>query len=250
MDFRVCTQGALRTFQLERAGPEGRLYAIFGAADGIAGSGPVAQLSQMAPATTARPHFHDVDQFHIFFGTPGSTYQRRPIPPVLVHYIDGYTPYGPVVAGKDWLDIITLRANHDHVTGYMPQDRHLLARKAGRNLKAEVDLSGAAFVRAVIEPQSDGLAAYLVTVDNDHHPVVPRSVESAGQFYCVLSGKVRAGATSAEQGSLGWLAPGSATPELSADAKCQVLVLQFPKATAQSHPRGTATGAKTPTYAF
>ncbi len=249
MEFRLCTQGTMRTFQLEKDGPLGRLYAVFGAMDGTAGSGPVAQLSQMAPLTTARPHFHDVDQFHIFFGTPGAVYQRRPIAPVLVHYIDGYTPYGPVVAGEDWLDIITVRANHDYVTGYMPEDRPKLARKAGRSIKAEVDLgAGGEVLRTVIKPQADGLAAYVLTLNPQRPVLAPRSAGTAGQFYCVITGQAQVGGRRADKGSLGWLSPEAAVPESRGVDLCQLLVLQFPKVSQET--AGLRLAANSGVHAF
>jgi len=55
-------------------------------------SGPQNFLVGMPPHGNGRPHFHGGDQFQVFFGTPGSIYQRHPVTPVTVDYSDAYTP--------------------------------------------------------------------------------------------------------------------------------------------------------------
>lgn len=82
-----------------------------GAAQPPAGE-PMAYLVEQAPGSTVDPHFHEVDQFQIFVGGSGQI-GTHPLEGVTVHYAGPHSPYGPIAAGPDGVQYVTLRRNWD-----------------------------------------------------------------------------------------------------------------------------------------
>ena len=80
--------------------------------------GPQAFLVHMPDeGSTIRPHFHDVDQFQVVVGG-GGRMGPEAIGPVAFHYADAYTPYGPIIGGRDGIEFFTIRAQC--VGGFFP----------------------------------------------------------------------------------------------------------------------------------
>src|SRR4051794_30692220 len=71
------------------------------------------------PQGVITPHFHRVDQFQVFVAGSGMI-GKHPIAPVTVHYSDGYTPYGPIVAGPEGITFFNLRSSGDSGQHEMP----------------------------------------------------------------------------------------------------------------------------------
>src|SRR5436189_5271805 len=63
--------------------------------------GPQAFLVRMRENNIVHPHFHNVDQFQLFFESPHASYQRTAISSILVHYADAFTTYGPFKPGDE-----------------------------------------------------------------------------------------------------------------------------------------------------
>lgn len=86
---------------------------VFGRTDIVAEGdaerpGPHAFLVEQRPDVVLPAHFHLNDPFQVVVAGRG-TLGRRPIAPIAVHYARGRTGYGPIVAGPDGAELLTLR---------------------------------------------------------------------------------------------------------------------------------------------
>src|SRR3954468_22483128 len=90
---------------------EGRVQYI-GARVAQVKAGPQVYLVEMEPDTVIEPHFHQVDQFQVMVSGAGML-GRNPAAPILIHYADHSTAYGPIHAGPCGLSFFTVRARSD-----------------------------------------------------------------------------------------------------------------------------------------
>jgi hypothetical protein len=72
-----------------------------------------------------------VDQFQVFPGGNGRLGAHE-VTPVLVHYADAYMTYGPIVAGSQGVQYLTVRITGDPGPQYMPESRLTRKRVNGR----------------------------------------------------------------------------------------------------------------------
>jgi hypothetical protein len=213
---------------------------------GSAGPVPDPQgfLVEMPAQNTGRAHFHGVDQFQVFFGSPGAVYQRHPMSPVMVHYSDAFSVYGPFNTEAHPIEFFTLRAKSDNITAYMPESREKLkefraVQKRGRNVHKEVPASadgkalpaGSTHVEVLIKPQADGMAAYMLRGGPGAGLTGPDPRGSNGQYYCVVGGAVLQDGRALGPKSLGWVSPDEPAPALVAGEETgfEVLVMQYPR---------------------
>jgi hypothetical protein len=211
--------------------------------------GPQAFLVEVPGGAASGAHFHPTDQFQIFFPSEGAWYRKQDVSEVMIHFADAYMTYGPFgTRGAEPLHFYTLRAASTVVTAFIPQDREQLIRRGRRNYSVLLDdsmlpapaVGGESVVSTLMAPESDGLAAYLVSAGPAAGVdlTVELPVESAGQFYCVVDGSAWDNGRQFAARSLGWRGPGAPPPSLTADehAGCRLLVLQMPHPTAPRHP--------------
>ena len=204
------------------------------------GGGPQMYMNLVDPGTELAAHFHRVDQFQVFFGTPGSVFQRKPIPPLFVHYTDAYSTYGPFRAAPgEPLLYATIRAESSNFGGVMPGARHQRPYLGDRQLSAAVegweqgDLppSGRADVDTVLDQEADGLGAVLVRLGPDTSTELPLTQAVSGRALCVVTGDLRLAHATRRYGarSLGWIGPDHGPVTVPAGPEgCAVLVLNFP----------------------
>jgi hypothetical protein len=204
--------------------------------------GPQGFLVEMPGPCTNMAHFHEVDQFQLYFGSNGSWYKRHPLPALTVHYTDAYSTYGPFGSSNDeTFRFLTLRPVRSGVAGYLPGARDLLMREAKptqrrrRNYEIEVSLDGALAdgeteQQTLIGRESDGLAAQLISLGPGSAADGPtRDPRSAGRYYYVLRGSIETEGTTFGLDSLGWLGSDDPVPTLVAgQAGCDILALDFP----------------------
>jgi hypothetical protein len=202
--------------------------------------GPQAFLIETYPPNSETgAHFHSTDQFQIFFPAPGAYYQRTEIRTPLLHYSDAYTTYGPFGTGEAPMSMYTLRRQASTITGYMPKDRDKLVRRGWRNVHADLGLAleaqttpGSSSVSTLIEPQEDGLAAYLITAGSGTAAAaLPEDHDRAtAQYLYVLEGQLVVGDRVFGPRSLGWRTLDTPMPALASpeDSGFSLLVLQFP----------------------
>jgi hypothetical protein len=220
--FRHPSTGAVRRVEFVT------MYEPFGH-DGI---GPQGFLVEMLPEHVGPAHFHDINQFQVFFPARGARYQRTAIDAVLLHYADAYATYGPFESGAEPLQFFTLRATHTRFIGYMPTDRDKIVRRGGRNVHVEVpprrlDTSQGT-VDALIGPHPDGLAAHRLTAGAGGSLPIPAS-GGIGKYVLVLDGEVLHDGERHGAQSLAWLDPEG--PEVLSAPKSSgfdALVMEFP----------------------
>lgn len=231
--YRSRASAAFRGYE----GPDGRpsrVYDYLGRSSGIDG-GPEAYLVEYPAGRVTRAHFHPVDQFQVFFGTPGSHYQRHPIPAVMVHYSDAFTTYGPFGSDDEGMRFFTLRPRASRFTAYMPEDRDRL-RARGRH-------RGHFQFHAAIEPRGPvaGVVTEHVLSTASGGPTIARVRAGAGarveiggapdaaRYVCVLAGTATAGTGDVlEPLGLGWSEPAEAEVLVAGDDGCDLLALGFP----------------------
>jgi hypothetical protein len=204
--------------------------------------GPQGFLVEMPGPSTNMAHFHEVDQFQLFFGSDGGWYKRHPLPALTVHYTDAYSTYGPFGSNtSETFKFFTLRPVRSAVAGYMPGAREVLmsqgklARGRKRNYSAEVTIdaalpAGSSEHRMLIEREPDGLAAELISLGAGSIADAPtKDFQSVGRYYYLVRGSIERDGSTYGVDSLGWAGSDERFPSLVAgSAGCDVLALDFP----------------------
>jgi hypothetical protein len=80
---------------------------------------PQSYLIKQLPNITNPLHFHAQNQFQVFIEGSGS-FGRHEVLPYVVHYAGAYTGYGPIIAGDDGLQYLTLRSSRDLGAKFLP----------------------------------------------------------------------------------------------------------------------------------
>jgi hypothetical protein len=203
-------------------------------------------MVEMPPHSTGRAHFHPVDQFQVFFGSSGSTFQRSEVGDVMVHYSDAYSTYGPFATAGSSMRFFTLRAEPTALTCYMPDSRDKLVRRGRRNEHSILDLrrrraersSGDTSIEEIFGATDDEMTALLVAMGPGSRLLAPSSSGSGGQYYCVLAGGVVDDARIRGPQSLGWSSSETEPVALEAsDSGCELLILRFGKQESQPGDR-------------
>jgi hypothetical protein len=235
-------------------------HIFFGSRD-YSGPGPQIYMNNVDPGVTLSAHFHRIDQFQVFFGNDGAWFQRKPIPPVFVHYADAFATYGPFSSAPDApLLYATIRAQSDNYGGVMPGARGERPYLGRRHLSAGVngwDAGGrpgtdASRTVEIFRPAADGLAAYLVHLGAGAAWNAPEVRATSGRALCVLDGELQANDVSYGPRSIGWQARTEAAPYLRAGAAgCALLMLDFPWPASQAeahqaNDRPRSTGSTMP----
>ena len=244
---------AFEDTEFQRVAEHGFDSHVFFGSRKYSGPGPQIYMNNVDPGITLDAHFHRIDQFQVFFGNDGASFQRKPIPSVFVHYADAFATYGPFSAAPDAsLLYATIRARSDNYGGVMPGARGERPYLGRRHLSAGVDgwdaasrpAAGAVETVEVFHPAADGLAAHLVCLgagaawnSGDVHA-------TSGRALCVLDGKLRADDASYGPRSIGWQARTDPAPVLQGGPDgCALLTLDFPwpASTAASQETGENT---------
>lgn len=205
---------------------------------------PQAYLVEQEPNSTIHAHFHQENQFQVVVDG-SATIGRHEVAPVSVHYANRHTGYGPINAGPQGVSYLTLR---DHVTAnayYLPESRPLMEDLPRRNRFAErVAVSTADTLRArtdnevapLIEPEADGLAAWVVRIAPLATAALPDA--SGDRFHIVIAGSLERDGKSLPPMTIVFASDDEAPLALRASAEgCEVLVLQYPRNEARSKLR-------------
>jgi hypothetical protein len=165
---------------------------------------PQAFLIEMSANEVIVPHFHEVDQYQVFVSGSGSIGRNQDAAqPLLVHYADHHTGYGPINAGPQGYSYFTLRAKSDpgatylHKPGYREKlkpsaKRHGVA--AGITLSTEPVLMDRKDV--AVEPlmqelaAGDGLGAALIRMGPGTSYAGPDPSATGGLYYLVANGSM------------------------------------------------------------
>ncbi len=198
-------------------------------------------------------HFHPVDQFQILLGRNGSRYQRQEIPPLMLHYADAYSTYGPLSGEQEPLRFFTLRAEPTTVTAFMPADRALLRHRGRRNrhldptehLKEQL-VAGAAAVTPLFARESDGLEALLLSGVARATMAIPSTTGVSGQYLYVADGALEIDGRHYGVESLGWIGSGEPGVTVTAgEGGARCILTRFPlPATPVAHENTSIDGVK------
>jgi hypothetical protein len=229
---------AFEDTEFQRVAEHGFDSHVFFGSRKYSGPGPQVYMNNVDPGITLDAHFHRIDQFQVFFGNDGASFQRKPIPSVFVHYADAFRTYGPFSAAPDAsLLYATIRARSDNYGGVMPGARGERPYLGRRHLSAGVDgwdaasrpASGMVETVEVFHPEADGLGAYLVRLGADAAWKSPGAHATSGRALCVLDGELRADEASYGPRSIGWQDRTGPTLVLrGGSAGCALLMLDFP----------------------
>ncbi len=159
---------------------------------------PMAYLVEQAPGHTVHAHYHQVDQFQLFTGGSGRI-GTHALEGMVLHYAGAHSPYGPIVAGPQGVQYMTLRARWDPGAQWMPgatpalravpQRQHVAFTSAplrgmGRPPPSVVR------VQEVMPRDASGASAELVRAGAGA-AVRAAPAGSGGVFWELLSGRLR-----------------------------------------------------------
>ena len=202
---------------------------------------PEAFLIEMSPSETLLPHFHAVDQFQVFVAGNGVLGKQRATP-LIVHYADHHTGYGPIVASPSGLSYFTFRPTTDPGAVYLnnPQYRDHLAPSEKRHatstpatlstgpvLGSRTDISTEKLIPG-FEPD-DGVGASLIRLGPDMETFGPEPGRTGGQYYLVVNGALNHGVSPLGQWAVVYVASTGNAFRLRAGYKgAEVVLLEFP----------------------
>jgi len=197
---------------------------------------PQAFLVEQDPGTVIEPHFHLENEFQVMVGGSGSL-GRHVVEPVSVHYAGAHTGYGPITAGSDGLAYFTLRARMDSGAQFLPGARDKMQRVPKRHLLGKPvrpgEASGLAArreleVAAVLEPQADGIASWMVRLPGGGTAAAPAH-PGGGRFLLVIGGVLELNGERLPRLAAAFVSADEPAPPLRAGNEgLELLVLQFP----------------------
>jgi hypothetical protein len=180
------------------------------------------------PGGVIPAHFHDEHQFQLIASGSGRL-GKAPVAPGTFHYVDAYTPYGPIEAGPDGLAFFTIRVNPSHLTENMPGARHLRAERSQRaGFTHALDLAKPEDT-ALEGPHPDGLAAFRRTFEAGKPVELHAPEMTGGQVAFVLTGELVVDDVSYRQWSCVSVPAGEVATGLAGDVALDMLILQFPE---------------------
>lgn len=187
------------------------------------------------PHVTLDRHYHDAAEFQVVVAGGGSL-GHHAVRPFSVHYAAYQTMYGPLVAGPDGLDYITLRLHYQRGLFYWPQERARMVRGARWQTMADASSLDPSALLVLAAPETEalipagegGLAAWLMQVPPGGRAGVPSAPNGAGRFMLVVEGGARTATATLSRLSVAWI--GTADCPLTAGpAGAAALVLQMPR---------------------
>ncbi|PNG48780.1 MULTISPECIES: hypothetical protein [unclassified Variovorax] len=159
---------------------------------------PTIFLIEQPPNTVVEPHFHRQNQFQLFVGGGGRIGQET-LQAVTVHYAGAYTGYGPLVAGENGIQYLTIRPVLDTGILFAREAREKMQRGPKRNATSAplVAMSGAERIalgatRTVeaIPVGSDGVGARLLQLPPGAVAETPFPAAAQGAFVVLLAGQL------------------------------------------------------------
>jgi hypothetical protein len=208
-------------------------FGIFGTAT----SGPQGFRTHTGPNKLTPAHFHHTDQFQVFLGAADTKFERKLAGPLLLHYADGDTLYGPFSSGELPFTFFTLRKHGSDFQGHMPEDKAEMSHNGAKRhyswdmrdwLGERYPPTGEAVTEVILEPRDNNLAAFKITAGGSAKVTGPEPKGSGGQYYVVIEGELIKDGKVLRQHTLGWVNADDEPPVLSAGIiGARLLVLQF-----------------------
>jgi hypothetical protein len=200
---------------------------------------PQAFLVHQQPDWTLPVHYHLQDQFQVIV-RGGGTLGRHKLASVSIHYASREAGYGPLVAGPDGLDYLTLRSMTDPGAWYLPEARANMRQglrkrqetvgPISRALPAELAMRRSASVEVLIEPDASGLAAWVIRLGPEQSMPAPQHRGGGGRFHVVINGILRYGEDLVAPACVYSSSDDEPLVLASGTAGLEILVLQYPGA--------------------
>lgn len=186
-----------------------------------AGWSPQAFLVEQDANRRILTHYHEQDEFQVVVAGEG-LFGRHAVRPVTAHYAGRHTGYGPIDAGPEGLSYLSLRAHSDPGARFLPEWRDRMEKGPKRQLFATPVPAAGGEDQAVIEPQPDGVAAWVLNTPPGARLRAPALPAGAARYHVVLSGQLE-----------GWPAGSvifgdEAFDPAALEPGARVLCLQFP----------------------
>ncbi len=209
---------------------------------------PMAFLVEQAANTTVQAHYHAANQWQVVVGG-GGRMGKHEVAPVVVHYSNAFSSYGPLVSGEAGLHYFTLRNGYDPGAQYIPAARDRL-RQVKRQFREAKHLAGppaaalpaaalaaAALAGAVpagaevlVPLAEDGMGALRYRLAAGESVTGPDPATGLGQFWVVTAGAMALAEETLPPLSLAFVRPDEAAfTATAAAAGLEVLVLQYPR---------------------
>lgn len=200
---------------------------------------PQCYLVEQFPDSVNPTHFHVQNQFQLFTRGQGTIGRSpKPLGAYVIHYAGAYTGYGPIVAGPDGVDYITMRAFRDPGAKFVPQQRELLRPGPKRHWASEVlepmDPQALAALTEVSRisvhaPDPDGLAVEQIRLPAGARAQVATAPGAVAMFIVVIQGSVVHGGRTLANLENVFVSAGDAPYALqTGDQPGEVLVLNMP----------------------
>jgi hypothetical protein len=192
---------------------------------------PQAFLVEQDPDSVIEPHFHLENEFQVMVAGSGSL-GRHPVEPISVHYAGAHTGYGPIASGRDGLSYFTLRARMDSGAQFLPGAREKMQRVPKRHLLGNpVHSSGTSVLNfevvTVLEPQADGIAAWLLRIPAGH--TAPAPIHPGGpRFLLIIGGVLELSGERLPKLSTVFTSEEEPPPLRAGPEGLELLLLQFP----------------------
>lgn len=184
--------------------------------DADGGWRPQAFLVEQDAGSVILPHFHEENEFQVVVDGDGE-FGRHPVRPVMVHYAGRHTGYGPIKSGSRGLWYFSLRAIADPGARFLPQARGEMEKGPKRQLLGET-----------IEPQPDGIAAWMLRVPPGKPVQPPVHPGGAARFYVVIEGELQWQGERLPRFAAAFVSGEEIHGALAGDAGVRLLALQFP----------------------
>lgn len=159
---------------------------------------PTISLIEQPPDTVLGVHFHRQNQFQVFV-EGGGTLGPAALGPVTIHYAGAYTPYGPLIAGREGIKYFTIRPVCESGAYPVETSREHMVRGPRRHatsgalaLHAPQELARLPQARRqdAIAHAPDGLGATVLAVPPGESVQVPWAPGADGVFLVVLAGSL------------------------------------------------------------
>jgi hypothetical protein len=202
---------------------------------------PTAFLVEQEANSSLRPHFHIANQFQVVVGGSGRL-GHHAIEDGCVHFTGPYSAYGPVEAGPQGVNYMTLRNGFDYGGRMMPDCRDEARAQPGRRHReissamtrapaAALAASREVVVRTLLGMEGDGMGAWHYRLPPRQSIAGPDPKTGGGQFWVVMTGGM-AQPGEADLGVHSCVFVSDEEPVFTATAGMaglEVLALQFPK---------------------
>jgi len=192
---------------------DGRLVELFGDRN-LPWDGPSGHLVNQRAADANPPHFHEADQYQLFIAGEGRV-GGHAVAPGSVHYADGFSGYGPIVAAPEGCSYLTLRAAHDTSSHKLPEEAALAQGRKGRQHMGAFDLSDGRQpgVETLFE-RADGVATYQV--DAAPGAAVSQPPVVGASYWVVMKGEALVDGHPCPARTCLWVGQGEARPAMTA----------------------------------